>query len=62
MVREISWSHNIIIFEGENASIGIILCKEKNRAVVEYALRETLKPIGVAQYRTSDTGADQELA
>lgn len=35
----------------ENASIGIILCKEKNRVVVEYALRETRKPIGVAQYR-----------
>jgi len=37
--------------KGENASIGIILCKEKNRVVVEYALRETRKPIGVAQYR-----------
>jgi predicted nuclease of restriction endonuclease-like (RecB) superfamily len=38
--------------EGENASIGIILCKEKNRTVVEYALHDTCKPIGVATYRT----------
>ena len=36
---------------GENCFIGIILCKEKNRTVVEYALRESSKPIGVAKYR-----------
>ncbi len=36
---------------GENASIGIILCKEKNRTIVEYALRDARKPIGVATYR-----------
>jgi hypothetical protein len=32
-------------------SIGIILCKEKRRTIVEYALRDTHKPIGVATYR-----------
>jgi len=37
---------------GENPSIGIILCKEKNRTVVEYALYDAHKPIGVATYRT----------
>ena len=36
---------------GENPSIGIILCKEKNRTIVEYALRQSGKPIGVATYR-----------
>jgi len=36
---------------GENPSIGIILCKSKNRTVVEYALRESRKPIGVSVYR-----------
>jgi hypothetical protein len=35
----------------ENPSIGIILCKEKNRTIVEYALHETGKPMGVATYR-----------
>jgi hypothetical protein len=35
----------------ENPAIGIILCKEKNRTIVEYALRETKKPIGVAAYK-----------
>ena len=37
--------------EGENPSIGIILCRSKNRTVVEYALRESKKPIGVSVYR-----------
>jgi len=37
--------------EGENPSIGIILCKEKRRTIVEYALRVANKPIGVATYR-----------
>jgi predicted nuclease of restriction endonuclease-like (RecB) superfamily len=37
--------------KGENPAIGIILCKEKNRTIVEYALRETKKPIGVAEYK-----------
>jgi predicted nuclease of restriction endonuclease-like (RecB) superfamily len=37
--------------EGENPSIGIILCKSKKRTIVEYALRESNKPIGVSQYR-----------
>ncbi len=41
--------------EDENASIGIIICKEKNRTVVEYALKETNQPIGVATYKTTKT-------
>ncbi len=35
----------------ENPFIGIILCKEKSKTIVEYALRETKKPIGVARYK-----------
>ncbi|MSP38820.1 MAG: DUF1016 domain-containing protein [Deltaproteobacteria bacterium] len=38
--------------KGEHASIGIILCKEKRRTIVEYALHDARKPIGVATYRT----------
>lgn len=37
-------------FEGENAPIGIIICREKNQMVVEYALRSAARPIGVATY------------
>lgn len=35
----------------ENPSIGIILCRDKNRTIVEYALRDSKKPIGVAAYK-----------
>ena len=35
----------------ENPSIGIILCKDRNRLEVEYALRGIRKPIGVSKYR-----------
>ncbi len=41
--------------EDENPSIGIILCKEKRRTVVEYALRDAKKPIGVATYSITKT-------
>jgi len=35
----------------DRPSIGIILCKSKNKVIVEYALRDTTKPIGVSSYR-----------
>jgi len=34
----------------ENPSVGIIVCKNKNRTKVEYTLRTTNRPIGVATY------------
>lgn len=37
--------------KGENPSIGIILCKDKRRTIVEYALRPSRKPIGVGRYK-----------
>jgi len=46
--------------EGENPAIGIILCKDKKKTIVEYALRESNKPIGVASYRILNT-LPQEL-
>jgi predicted nuclease of restriction endonuclease-like (RecB) superfamily len=39
----------------ENPSIGIIICKSKNRIKVEYTLRTTNAPIGVATYSYSST-------
>jgi predicted nuclease of restriction endonuclease-like (RecB) superfamily len=37
----------------EGRSIGIILCKSKDKTIVEYALKDTSKPIGVATYSLS---------
>ena len=39
----------------EQPSIGIIICQSKNRTVVEFALRDVNKPIGVATYTYTDT-------
>ncbi len=41
--------------EVDNPTIGIILCKSKNKATVEYALRYIQQPVGVATYRLKDT-------
>ncbi len=38
----------------DNPSIGILLCKTKNRIMVEYALKDMNKPLGVAEYRISE--------
>lgn len=38
----------------ENPTIGLVLCKEANRTIAEYAVRDYAKPMGVATYRTSD--------
>jgi hypothetical protein len=43
----------------EAPSIGIILCKTKNKTIVEYALRESNKPIGVTQYKIVKTLPDE---
>jgi predicted nuclease of restriction endonuclease-like (RecB) superfamily len=45
---------DIVKAEYENPSIGIIVCKEKKRTIVEYALKESKKPIAVAQYRITN--------
>ena len=37
---------------GDQPSIGLILCRNKNRVLAEYALRDMAKPIGVSGYVT----------
>lgn len=39
---------DLLKHETDNPSIGVILCKSKNRIEVEYALRDLNKPIGVS--------------
>jgi len=40
-------------------SIGIILCKKRNEVIVEYALRESNRPMGVAAYKLSSALPDK---
>jgi predicted nuclease of restriction endonuclease-like (RecB) superfamily len=37
--------------ERDGPTIGLLLCRTKNRVVAEYALRDSNKPIGVAEYQ-----------
>lgn len=39
--------------ENEGPSIGILLCRDANRMVVEYALSRSMSPVMIAQYRQS---------
>jgi predicted nuclease of restriction endonuclease-like (RecB) superfamily len=41
----------------DKPTIGLMLCRSKNKLVVEYALRDLKKPIGVAQWETKITRA-----
>ena len=36
----------------DNPTIGLLLCKTKDKVIVEYALRDIKKPLGVAEYET----------
>ena len=39
----------------ENSSIGLIICKSKDKMYVEYALKQINAPIGVATYQLRNT-------
>lgn len=43
----------------DGPSIGLILCRSRNAVVVEYALRDTRKPMGVAEYRVGPALPDR---
>lgn len=50
--------NDIVKLPHENPAIGIIICKSKNRTVVEYSLKTATLPIGVATYQTASTLPD----
>jgi predicted nuclease of restriction endonuclease-like (RecB) superfamily len=52
---------DILRHEQDNPSIGILLCKERDKLTAEYALRDINKPIGVSEYKLSDF-VPEELA
>ena len=36
----------------DNQTIGLLLCQSANKMMVEYCLKDTKKPMGVAEYTT----------
>lgn len=43
-----------IKLDRHEASIGLLLCKNRNKLVAEYALRTAANPIGIAEYQIND--------
>jgi hypothetical protein len=41
--------------EHDAPTIGMVLCKSKNKVVAEYALRNIDQPIGVAEYQLTES-------
>lgn len=41
--------------DNDNSSIGLLLCKSKNALVAEYALKDMSKPIGVSEYKITNS-------
>ncbi len=39
----------------DNPSIGLLLCKSKNNLVAEYSLKDMSKPIGISEYKITNT-------
>lgn len=48
----LSAADNLLRHPDDKPAIGLLLCKSKNQIVVEYALRDLHKPIGVAEWQT----------
>ena len=63
---EFSGKMNFSVFTGDDVmrhpddrpTIGIVLCRSKNKAIVEYALRDVQKPVGISTHRTAQTLPD----
>jgi hypothetical protein len=45
---------DLLRYADDKPSIGIILCKSRNKVVAEYSLRDTNKPIGVSSYQLTE--------
>ncbi|MEK7829976.1 MAG: PDDEXK nuclease domain-containing protein, partial [Acidobacteriota bacterium] len=39
----------------DNPTVGILICKSKSKLVVEYALSDIRKPIGVSEYKLTQS-------
>jgi predicted nuclease of restriction endonuclease-like (RecB) superfamily len=48
----LSAADDLLRHPDDRPTIGVLLCREKNRVVVEYALRDLTKPIGVAGWES----------
>jgi len=50
---------DILKSEMDNPTIGILICKSKDNLIVEYALRDINKPIGISEYKLTKELPDE---
>ncbi len=50
----LSAADDLLRHADDKPSIGLLLCRKKNKLVAEYALRDINKPIGISEIRLSD--------
>lgn len=46
---------DLLRHEADQPTVGLILCKTKNNVLAEYTLRDMAKPIGLAEYRLTES-------
>ena len=51
--------NNLLRHTDDQPSIGLILCKTRNRVIAEYALEDYSKPIGISEYRLAESLPDK---
>ena len=44
----------------DNSSIGVILCKSKDKIIAEYSIKDMTKPIGIAEYTLTNAIPDNK--
>ena len=47
--------------EGDNPSVGLIICKSTDKTIVEWSLQDIQKPLGVATYQLQEV-VDRTIA
>lgn len=50
----VSAADELLRGEGDNDSIGLIICKEADRTIVEWSFRGVERPLGVATYQLQE--------
>jgi len=45
--------------KNDNPTIGLLICKEKKKTIVEYALRDISKPMGISEYQLTKLLPDE---
>jgi len=50
----VSAADELLRGEGDNPSVGLLICKSSDKTVVEWSLKDINKPLGVATYQLQE--------